>query len=201
VTDETTGTKYYQADSGELICVLSLPTAMLDLPIRSYGAIEARSFEAFEEHLPPSGTPITLLLKPILTGKPLGDPQASPLEATAPRHAEAEQKAAESAGSWLALVDQGQYARSWETAADYLKNSVDRKDFVKALNASRKPLGEVKSRELESKQYTTSVPGAPDGRYVILRYKTSFAKKKSATETVTPMLEDKKWKVSGYYVK
>ncbi len=68
VTDETTGKKYYQADSGELICVLSLPTAMLDLPIRSYGALESRLFEAFEEHLPPPGTPITLLLKPIFHG-------------------------------------------------------------------------------------------------------------------------------------
>ena len=70
VTDEKTGKKYYQADSGELICVLSLPTAMLDLPIRSYGAIEARPFEAFEEHLPPPGTPVTILLKPILSAKP-----------------------------------------------------------------------------------------------------------------------------------
>ena len=59
VTDETTGKKYYQADSGELICVLSSPTAMLDLPIRSYGAIESRSFEAFAEHLPPEGTPVS----------------------------------------------------------------------------------------------------------------------------------------------
>lgn len=67
--DETTGKKYYQADSGECICVLSLPTAMLDLPIRSYGAIESRSFEAFAEHLPPAGTPTTVLLKPILTPK------------------------------------------------------------------------------------------------------------------------------------
>ena len=61
VTDETTGRKYYQADSGELICVLSLPTAMLDLPIRSFGAIEARSFEAFEEHMPPEHTPVTFV--------------------------------------------------------------------------------------------------------------------------------------------
>ena len=70
VKDEATGKEYYQADSGELICVLSLPTAMLDLPIHSYGALEARSFEAFEEHLPPPGTPITILLKPILPAKP-----------------------------------------------------------------------------------------------------------------------------------
>ena len=67
--DDTTGKKYYQADSGELICVLSLPNAMLDLPIRSYGAIESRAFEAFAEHLPPTGTPTTVVLKPILTSK------------------------------------------------------------------------------------------------------------------------------------
>ena len=37
---------------------------------------------------------------------------------------------------------------------------------------------------------------------MILQYKTSFANKKSATETVTPMLDkDKKWRVSGYYIK
>jgi len=69
VTDETTGKKYYQADSGECICVLSLPSAMLDLPIRSYGAIEARAFEAFAEHLPPTGTPTTVLMKPIFQPK------------------------------------------------------------------------------------------------------------------------------------
>ena len=69
VKDDATGKEYYQADSGELICVLSLPTAMLDLPIRSYGALEARSFEAFAEHLPPPGTPVTILLKPVLRGQ------------------------------------------------------------------------------------------------------------------------------------
>ena len=60
-------------------------------------------FEAFEEHLPPAGTPITILLKPILPGKPAGKQAA----AANPRHAEAEQKAIESAEPWLALVDRG----------------------------------------------------------------------------------------------
>ena len=60
----------------------------------------------------------------------------------------------------------------------------------------------MKSRELQSKQYTTSLPGAPDGQYVVVQYKTSFANRKSATETVTPMFDkDKKWRVSGYYIK
>lgn len=207
-TDETTGKKDYMADSGELICVLNLPTAMLDLPIRSYGAIEARSFEAFEEHLPPSGTPVTILLKPILAGKPAAASQPHPptpgaaAAASVTQHAELEQKAVEAAGPWLALVDQEQYARSWETAAEFLKGSVDRRSFVKALNASRKSYGAVKSRQLESKQYATSVPGAPDGRYVVLRYKTSFTHKQPTVETVTVMVDrDKKWRVSEYLVK
>jgi hypothetical protein len=206
VTDETTGKKYYQADSGELICVLSLPTAMLDLPIRSYGALEARSFEAFKEHLPPPGTPTTILLMPILSvqpGKSGGGAKPAAKESAAnDKPAEAEEKAVASIEPWLTLVDQGQYARSWETAADYLKNAVDRRAFVKSLNEARKPLGEVESRQFLSKQYATHLPGAPDGQYVVVQYKTSFAKKKSATETVTPMLDrDKKWRVSGYYVK
>jgi hypothetical protein len=68
--DEGSGKPHYLADSGDFICLLNLPTAMLDLPIRSYARLEARLFEAFEEHLPPAGTPTTLVLKPILPAKP-----------------------------------------------------------------------------------------------------------------------------------
>ena len=117
VTDEATGKQYYQADSGELICVLSLPNAMLDLPMQGYGAIEARSFEAFAEHLPPEGTPVTLVLKPILSAK-----SAAPAgkEAAPAKHAAAERKAVEAAEPWLALADKGEYSQCWETAAGYL---------------------------------------------------------------------------------
>jgi hypothetical protein len=66
----------------------------------------------------------------------------------------------------------------------------------------RKPLGKVIKRSVKSKQYATSLPGAPDGEYVIIQYETSFEKKKVSIETVTPMLEkDGKWRVSGYYIK
>jgi hypothetical protein len=182
-----------------MICVLSLPTAMLDLPILSYGAIEARSFEAFEEHLPPAGTSITIVLKPILDGKP---PQAAEAPAKpTPQQLEAAEKAAEAADTWLKSVDQEQYSRSWETASDHLKNTLERRDFVRALNGSRKPLGSLESRQLDSKQFARSVPGFPDGQYVILQYKTTFANKKPVVETVTFVLDkDKKWRASGYYL-
>jgi hypothetical protein len=36
----------------------------------------------------------------------------------------------------------------------------------------------------------------------VIHYQSSFEHKKSATETVTPMLDnDGQWRVSGYYIK
>jgi len=64
--DEQTGQKRYMADGGDFISVLNLPSATLDLPIRSYSSLEARSFEGFVEHLPPQGTPVTIILTPNL---------------------------------------------------------------------------------------------------------------------------------------
>ncbi len=65
--NETTGKQEYQADlSGDFISVLNLPSATLDLPLKSEGAIEERSFEGYVERLPSAGTPVTLLLRPKL---------------------------------------------------------------------------------------------------------------------------------------
>lgn len=48
----------------------------------------------------------------------------------------------------------------------------------------------------------TQLPGAPDGEYAVIQFETSFANKKSAIETVTPMKDpDGKWRVSGYFIK
>lgn len=120
----------------------------------------------------------------------------------AEKHDEAEKQAVASAEAWLKLVDQGKYGDAWDSAAEYLKNAVSKEDFAKSLTAARKPLGNVKSRELKSKQYATSLPGAPDGEYAVIQFKTGFENKKAAVETITPMFDkDKKWRVSGYFIK
>jgi hypothetical protein len=116
-------------------------------------------------------------------------------------HADAKKKAIASAEAWLALVDKGQYGQSWETAAEAFKKGVSKANWVNSLTGGRKPLGDVKSRKLMSQQFTKTLPGAPDGEYVILQYETSFANKASAVETITPMLDNGPWKVSGYYIK
>ncbi len=115
---------------------------------------------------------------------------------------EAEKAAVEAADAWLQLLDSGKYAETWEEAAAYVKALSSREDWQKTFQGARQPLGKLISRELKSKTYTTTAPGAPDGQYVIIQYTTSFENKKSAIETVTPMLDkDGKWRVSGYYIK
>ena len=114
----------------------------------------------------------------------------------------AEKIAIEASDNWLKLIDNNQYAKSWETAAGLFKDAVAKEQWHQSLNAVRKPLGKVMKRTVRSKQYATSLPGAPDGEYVVIRYETSFENKKSSVETVTPMLDkDGKWRVSGYYIK
>lgn len=115
---------------------------------------------------------------------------------------EAERAAIECSQAWLALLDAGKYAESWDEAAEFLRTAVGKEDLSKSLLAARNPFGKMVSREIKSQQYTTSVPGAPSGQYVIIQYNTSFENEKSAVETITPMLDkDSKWRVSGYYIK
>ena len=115
---------------------------------------------------------------------------------------EAETAAIAAARGWLALVDVEQYAESWDEAAQFFKGAVPKKQWVETMEAGRKPFGKNISRDLESKRYLTSLPGAPDGEYVVIQFEASFENKKSAVETITPMLDkDGKWRVSGYFMK
>ncbi len=113
-----------------------------------------------------------------------------------------EQLAQQSADAWLVLVDSGKFADSWQEASQLFKAAVTKEQWQGALHGVRDPLGKVLSRKLKSATYTKTLPGAPDGEYVVLQYETSFENKQSAVETVTPMLDkDGKWRVSGYFIK
>jgi hypothetical protein len=106
------------------------------------------------------------------------------------------------AENWLALVDGENYAASWQNAAAYFKRAVSEDQWTQSMTAFRRPLGKVLSRTLASENYTKTLPGAPDGEYVVIQYRTSFERKAVSTETVTPMLDtDGVWRVSGYYIK
>jgi len=113
-----------------------------------------------------------------------------------------EKDAIASAEKWLKIVDQGKYLESWKEASEYFKQAVTPEHWEQALKGVREPLGKLLSRKVKSAAYTTSLPGTPDGQYVVIQFSTSFENKKSGIETVTPMIDkDGKWRVSGYYIK
>lgn len=113
-----------------------------------------------------------------------------------------EAAAVASAEAWLAKVDAGKYADSWEQAAEVFRAAVPKEKWVSMVAGVRQPLGKAGSRKLISKKYSESLPKAPPGKYVVIQFETSFENKKGAVETVTPMLDkDGTWRVSGYYLR
>ena len=114
---------------------------------------------------------------------------------------EAKRQAQMAAESWLELVDQDQYAKSWEEAAPLFREAVTKEAWVNAVGRVRGTVGKLKLRKLKSAQDATNMPGMPGGRYVVIQYDTVFANR-PAVETITPMLDgDGTWRVSGYHVK
>ena len=110
--------------------------------------------------------------------------------------------AKKSAESWLAVVDKGDYAASYDEAASIFKLAITKEDWLQKVRAARGPLGMMISRKLKLMQYETTLPGAPDGEYVVVQYDTSFENKRSAVETITPTLDkDGQWRVSGYFIR
>jgi hypothetical protein len=113
-----------------------------------------------------------------------------------------EKAAIAAAEKWLTIVDKGEYMESWKESSEYFKQAVTQDQWEQAVQAVRGPFGKLISRKVKSATYTTSLPGAPDGQYVVIQFNTSFENKKSRVETVTPRMDsDGKWRVSGYYIK
>jgi hypothetical protein len=109
---------------------------------------------------------------------------------------------AESAArAWLTLLDAGKYADSWSSAAGVFRQKISASQWEAAAAGARAPLGALKSRTLQSATPRSTLPGAPDGEYVVIQFASSFEHKASAVETVTPMKDaDGKWHVSGYFI-
>lgn len=114
---------------------------------------------------------------------------------------EAERNAIDSAQAWLELVDNQKYMESWEETAEFFKSGVPKQNWQEMMSILRKPLGKTLSRELIFQEDTTSIPGAPDGEYVVIHYKTSFEHNERARETIRSRLDsDNSWRVVGYYI-
>jgi len=122
---------------------------------------------------------------------------------TAPRaETKPEVAAQEAAEKWLALVDGGKDAESWEQMSAPFKKEVSKRKWKSTIGGIRQPLGKPVSRKLKSAEYTKELAGAPEGEYVVVRFDTAFEHKPATVETVALVLgQDLIWRVSSYAVK
>src|SRR5438270_2731215 len=78
------------------------------------------------------------------------------------------EQATKAADSWLKLVDEGKYADSLSESASLMRAAISSDQWAQKVGAARKPLGAVTLRSVKLTQYATTLPGAPDGRYVVI---------------------------------
>jgi len=111
-------------------------------------------------------------------------------------------KGVAAAEAWLSLIDRGEIGKSWETAAVLFRGAVTKEQWTQQINAARIPLGKSIFRKVILTKYETALPGAPDGEYVVIQFKSAFENKINTVETVTPMKDpDGEWRVSAYLLK
>jgi DNA-binding CsgD family transcriptional regulator len=125
--------------------------------------------------------------------------QHAPAAASAASNIDAASSAA--AHKWAELLDTARWDESWRSAATLFRSQVPANAWVSQVRSVRHPLGAVSSRALQSATKATSLPGAPEGEYEILQFRTHFAGKSDAVETIVLVRESGGWKVSGYFIR
>jgi hypothetical protein len=112
-----------------------------------------------------------------------------------------EEIAAQSALTWVAMIDGGKYADSWDAAAKLFQSQLTQDQWKSALTTVRAPLGKLISRTQKAAQPPSNVPGAPAGQvFMVLQFTTSFENKGTAVETVAMVDENGTWKAAGYFI-
>lgn len=105
------------------------------------------------------------------------------------------------AETWLRVLDAGAFAETWSAASAHFRAVVLEETWVAEISALRTAVGALRSRELASAAWKKSLPDAPAGEYVLLEFRTTFATKGKATETVSCVREKDAWKVDGYFIR
>lgn len=154
---------------------------------------------AAQAQLKPPADPATSPARPSLTPAPAASPAPAP--AVDPAQQAKETAAAGAAAQWLALVDAGQYGKSWDEAATIFRQKVPREQWVEGLPKNRAEYGKLNGRKFDATQYRRSMPGAPDGDYVAVRFISDYEKNGAADEIVMMMLDGGAWRPIGYMLR
>lgn len=104
------------------------------------------------------------------------------------------------AKSWLVLIDNGQYQQSWQQTDSLFKQAMPQSNWSNVLKQVRVPLGKVILRKNLSLMKYDSLPGTPDGEYVIIQFQSQFMNKEQTVETISLSKNSGQWQPLGYFI-
>ncbi|QAY76123.1 DUF4019 domain-containing protein [Sphingosinicella sp. BN140058] len=107
----------------------------------------------------------------------------------------------EPARAWLALVDGRRWDDSWRSASSLFTSQITAPQWARTIESVRGPLGAVSKRTFQTVTKTDVLPGAPAGAYEVILFRTDFARKPGATETVIMVRDPGGWRVAGYFIR
>ena len=100
------------------------------------------------------------------------------------------------ARDWLALQDEGRWRDGWNGTSKSFRELNTLESWTLAAKTVRAPLGAVISRSVIS---TNIVLTPPPGVHVI-KFRTNFANRANAVETVSMTREEGSWRVTSIWV-
>jgi DNA-binding CsgD family transcriptional regulator len=144
-----------------------------------------------------AGVAIMTVILGLLALAALPQSTSNPASSEAPAAVPAaEADAMRAALDWLALHDAGRWRDSWSATGTSFRKLNTMERWTEVAQKVRAPLGAVVSRVPISQD---RVPAPPAGVQVV-KFKTSFANKADAVETVSLAREDGAWRVVGILI-
>ena len=123
----------------------------------------------------------------------LASPPADAPPATA---AAASAEVVDTARQWLALLDEGRWEESYRGTGASFREMNSLQIWTRASEQARTPLGAMISRRFVSHE---NLPAPPHG-YEVVKFRTRFANRAEALETVTLDRQDGAWRVVGVMI-
>ena len=133
------------------------------------------------------------------TAQPPPEVTSPPPSAEAPS-VEDQEAARQAAEEWLAYIDEGDIAQSYETAAQLLKDQVTQEDWEQSIGEVQGQTGELQSRSFSTAQALPAPSEDPQGEYLAVQYASDYARL-PVQESVVLVKEEDTWKVAGYLVR
>ncbi len=117
----------------------------------------------------------------------------------APGLAWGDDRAVEAAEDFVSQIDFGRFGESWDEGDYLLQFRTPREEWVRTLAVDRELFGWLIERRLKLTASRGSLPGLPDGTYLIVVFDAVFENKKAAIETVIMVADEwGRWHPAGY---